>query len=77
MTPIKFVDEIRKLHEPYLPIVIGVVSLDPSDPNYNGGEIHAPSIDERVDAMILWCDGCNTLAENCRIQHLLALVEDD
>lgn len=75
VTPAEFVVAVREMHEPYIPEIVSVLHTDPTDPNYNGGEWHEPTVEEKADSLHWWCDGCNTSAANCRVQHLLALVE--
>ena len=76
MTPAEFVEEIRKLHTPYIPHVVSVMHLDPTHPEYNQGEWHEPSVAEQAESLDMWCDGCLCPASRCRVAHLLVLVEN-
>jgi hypothetical protein len=61
VTPRIALEALRDLHEPYLPVLAGIVDCQ----GYDCDLMRAPTVDERAAAVELWCDACRLPAARC------------
>lgn len=57
---------IREQHTPYIPEVVAV--------SEDGETWRDPTIEDRLESLEWWCDGCNRPAERCEVMPIIDLI---